>query len=120
MDYAEYANIMKALSDPKRVKILNLLSCGSLCACEVLEHFDFTQPTLSHHIKVLVEAGLVGTQKRGTWHYYSLNPDAVDKLVSNTLSLFSGANPCICQAEQNPSPELDKGTGNDVRMEENM
>lgn len=55
---------MKALSDPKRVKILDIISCGELCACDILEQFDFTQPTLSHHIKVLVNAGLVNVEKK--------------------------------------------------------
>lgn len=61
MDYAAYAKVMKALSDPNRVKILDLLSSGKMCVCHVLEHFEFTQPTLSHHIKVLVDADLVIT-----------------------------------------------------------
>ena len=66
MTYEEYAKVAKALSEPKRVKILDMLSCGEMCACDILEHFDFTQPTLSHHIKILVEAGLVTAEKRGT------------------------------------------------------
>ena len=50
MNYDEMAGILKALADPKRLKIIDLLTGGSLCACEILKHFDFTQPTLSHHI----------------------------------------------------------------------
>lgn len=46
MTYESYAKIAKALSEPKRVKILDMLSCGEMCACDILEHFDFTQPTL--------------------------------------------------------------------------
>ena len=65
MTYESYAKIAKALSEPKRVKILDMLSCGEMCACDILEHFDFTQPTLSHHIKVLTEAGMVTSEKRG-------------------------------------------------------
>ena len=50
--YEKNSKILKALSDPNRLKIIDILSCGERCACEILEHFDFTQPTLSHHMKV--------------------------------------------------------------------
>lgn len=53
MNYEDMSKTLKALADPKRLKIIDLLSCGSLCACDILDHFDFTQPTLSHHMKVL-------------------------------------------------------------------
>lgn len=100
MDYAAYAKIMKALSDQNRVKILDLLSCGSLCACDILEHFDFTQPTLSHHIKVLVEAGLVDTEKKGLWHHYSVNQDNADRLIQNTMSLLQSSERCVCETDE--------------------
>lgn len=64
MDYEELSKVLKAISDPKRMKIIDLLSCGSLCACDVLDHFDFTQPTLSHHMKVLEKAGIVSVEKK--------------------------------------------------------
>ena len=89
MDYESYANVMKALSDPKRVKILDMLSSGDLCACDILEKFDFTQPTLSHHIKVLVQADLVTVEKVGTWHHYSLNEAKINQLVTDTINLTS-------------------------------
>lgn len=89
MDYESYANVMKALSDPKRVKILDMLSSGALCACDILEQFDFTQPTLSHHIKVLVQADLVTVEKTGTWHHYSLNEVKINQLVTDTINLAS-------------------------------
>ncbi len=73
-NYEQLAVILKALADPKRLKIVELLSAtDSLCACDLLEHFDFTQPTLSHHMKVLLECGFVKSRKEGTWNYYSLN-----------------------------------------------
>lgn len=96
MNYEAYAQIMKALSDPKRIKILDMLSCGDMCACDILEHFDFTQPTLSHHIKVLVNAGLVTMKKEGTWHHYSINETAANQMVKDTLTLFSAKDDCIC------------------------
>lgn len=73
MKYEENAKIFKALSDVNRLRIVQLLSLEEKCACELLESFKFTQPTLSHHMKVLIECGLVKTRKEGTWNIYSLN-----------------------------------------------
>lgn len=89
MDYEAYAKVMKALSDPKRVKIIDMLSNGKLCACDILEQFNFTQPTLSHHIKVLVDADLVTVEKTGTWHYYSLNEMKMNQLLADMVKLTS-------------------------------
>ena len=74
------AKIFKALSDTIRLQIIEILSCGEKCACRLLEHFNFTQPTLSHHMKVLMECGLVNSRKEGTWNYYSLNVKNVNEL----------------------------------------
>ncbi len=63
MSYKELSTILKVLSDPSRLEILDLLSCGELCACDLLEHFQFSQPTLSHHMKSLVDNELVTTRK---------------------------------------------------------
>lgn len=97
MDYENYAKIAKALADPKRVKIVDMLSCGAMCACDILEHFDFTQPTLSHHINLLVKAGLVTTEKSGTWHYYDLNKAAFEKFKADTAELVADTPACICE-----------------------
>ncbi|GAB5833974.1 hypothetical protein JMUB7551_28380 [Staphylococcus aureus] len=59
MSYKELSTILKILSDPSRLEILDLLSCGELCACDLLEHFQFSQPTLSHHMKSLVDLSLI-------------------------------------------------------------
>lgn len=96
MNYELIAEKMKALSDPNRVKILDLLSCETLCACDLLEHFDFTQPTLSHHIKVLRDAGLVITEKKGTWHHYSINKELTDEFMHTLQHVFSNTESCIC------------------------
>jgi len=79
--YANNAKIFKALSDSNRLQIIYILSLGEKCACRLLEHFKFTQPTLSHHMKVLMECGLVSSRKEGTWNYYSLNEDNVKELL---------------------------------------
>lgn len=110
MDYEAYAKVIKALSDPKRVKILDIISCGELCACDILEHFDFTQPTLSHHINVLVNADLVKVEKKGTWHHYSLNESSMDQLVNDTIQLTSKSTSCICAEEGQKGEQLNEKT----------
>ena len=110
MDYESYAAVMKALSDPKRVKILDIISCGELCACDILEQFDFTQPTLSHHIKVLVNAGLVNVEKKGTWHHYSLNEKNMNQLVIDTSQLTSKKISCICSETDQKGAALSEKT----------
>jgi ArsR family transcriptional regulator len=74
------AGIFKALADPARVRLLSAIASGGeagLCVCELTEPMDLSQPTVSHHLKVLFEAGLVGRQRKGTWVYYTLRRDAV-------------------------------------------
>lgn len=100
MTYEEYAAVAKALSDPKRVKILDMLSCGAMCACDILEHFDFTQPTLSHHIKVLSQAGLVIVEKKGTWHNYSINTEKAEQYIQGTVHLLTHSTDCICEIKE--------------------
>lgn len=96
MDYDLYAQTMKALSDPNRVQILDILSCDSLIARDILKHFNFTQPTLSHHIKVLRDINLVIMEKEGTWHRYSINKKTVEQLMAFTQNLFLDSERCIC------------------------
>ena len=67
------AAICKALVDSNRLQIMKRLSTGEICACKLLEQFRITQPTLSHHMKVLCECGLVTARKEGKWSHYSLN-----------------------------------------------
>lgn len=99
MNYEEISIILKAMADPNRIKIINLLSCGSLCACEVLEYFDFTQPTLSHHMKSLEKAGIVSVVKRSQWHHYELRKEFVKEYMEIMIELFSDkTDTCICQS----------------------
>lgn len=72
-DYGQYVSMLKALSDETRLKIVDLLSKGELCACEILEDFHITQPTLSYHMKILCDCGLVDSRRDGVWMRYSLN-----------------------------------------------
>lgn len=73
MKSMDVALICKALGDAKRLEIVQMLSDGEKCGCKLLERFEITQPTLSHHMRILVECGLVNDRKEGKWHHYSLN-----------------------------------------------
>jgi ArsR family transcriptional regulator, arsenate/arsenite/antimonite-responsive transcriptional repressor len=73
MVFTDAAEICRALGDKNRLQIVQLLSDGEKCACKLLEQFNITQPTLSHHMKILCDCGLVTVRKDGKWSYYSLN-----------------------------------------------
>ena len=78
----ELAARLKALADPTRVGIVNrLASCDCLCVCDLTEAFELSQPTISHHLKILREAGLVEAERRGTWGYYRLDRQAMGELA---------------------------------------
>jgi len=75
------AAIFKALGDPTRVAIVHRLAAtDSVCVCDLNAVFELSQPTISHHLRVLREAGLVEAERRGTWAYYRLVPEAIDSL----------------------------------------
>ena len=78
------AELFKALGDPTRVRILNLIArCGGEgCACDLYEPVGLAQPTVSHHLKKLVDAGLLDREQRGKWAFFSLKRDAVEKLAA--------------------------------------
>ena len=78
------ARVFKALADPHRVKIINLLATSPepVCVCEFTGPLGLSQPTVSHHLKKLVQAGLLEREQRGTWAYYSLNRDALGRLAA--------------------------------------
>lgn len=98
--YEQNSKILKALSDPNRLKIIDILSCGERCACNILEFFDFTQPTLSHHMKVLMDCGLVESRKEGTWNHYKLKIDNANKLVLFLMGTITKTDDCICKCNQ--------------------
>lgn len=97
LNYKENSKVIKALSDSKRLQIIDILSCGERCACDILEQFDFTQPTLSHHMKVLMGCGLVNCRKEGVWSYYSLNTSNCNKLMLFLMTLVTDTEECICK-----------------------
>jgi ArsR family transcriptional regulator, arsenate/arsenite/antimonite-responsive transcriptional repressor len=101
LNYEENSKIIKALSDSNRLKIIDILSCGERCACDILEHFNFTQPTLSHHMKVLIDCSLVDCRKEGLWSYYSLNTANCNKLIIFLMNLVTDTDDCICKDKSN-------------------
>lgn len=76
--YREYVSVFKALADETRLKIIQMLSSGELCACNILEEFNITQPTLSYHMKILTECGLVKGVKEGSWMKYTINNERLE------------------------------------------
>ena len=85
------------LSDPSRLEILDLLSCGELCTCDLLEHFQLSQSTLSHHMKLLVDNELVYTRKDGNKHMYQLNHVILDDINQNIHIINTSNQCCVCK-----------------------
>ena len=94
--YLNTAKMLKALSDPKRLRIVDMLSCGELCACVILDSFQVTQPTLSHDMKVLTEAGLVSDRREGKNTFYRLNLERLRGLRDTLGAIFEEKEECIC------------------------
>lgn len=94
--YIDISKMLKAMSEPKRLRIVDMLSCGELCACKILEEFNITQPTLSHDMRVLVEAGIVKDRREGKNIYYSLNREALKAMHQNLGRMFDDKPDCIC------------------------
>ncbi|WP_024794925.1 ArsR/SmtB family transcription factor [Tomitella biformata] len=89
----DLARKFKALGDPVRLRLLNLVAehpGGEACVCDISDGFDVSQPTISHHLKVLREAGLLDCERRGTWVYYWVVPGALQQL-SGALAIGAGA-----------------------------
>ncbi|MGH3684623.1 MAG: ArsR/SmtB family transcription factor [Pseudonocardiaceae bacterium] len=81
----ELAAVFKALGDPVRLRLLSMIASragGEVCVCELTPAFELSQPTISHHLKLLRQAGLIDCQRRGTWVYYWLLPEMTDKLAA--------------------------------------
>ena len=78
------AETAKALGDPVRVQLVDVLRkhAGKVCVCELVPLFDLSQPTVSHHLKVLRDAGIVGSERSGLWAYYYVIPEALEELAA--------------------------------------
>ena len=80
---AELARTLKAIADPVRLRLVSMVAAhdgGEACVCDLTEPLGLTQPTVSHHLKILVEAGIFTREKRGVWAYYALVPSALDAI----------------------------------------
>ncbi len=86
-DAKKTATIFKAFCDENRIRILGLLIDGEKCACRLLEAMEITQPTLSHHMKILTDSGIVKGRKEGKWMYYSLSEEGLEKAQEYLLFL---------------------------------
>ncbi|WP_349672825.1 metalloregulator ArsR/SmtB family transcription factor [Lacrimispora sp.] len=95
--HADYASVFKALGDTTRLKIIEMLSCGELCACNILESFEITQPTLSYHMKILTECGLVISCKEGSWMHYSNNTQLIELIKNYWTNITTEKEDCICK-----------------------
>lgn len=90
---ARLAQMFKALGDPVRLRLLSMIASragGEVCVCELTPAFDLSKPTISHHLKLLRQAGLIDCERRGTWVYYRLVPEMADRLTG-VLSPFPRA-----------------------------
>ncbi|GAA4554772.1 metalloregulator ArsR/SmtB family transcription factor [Amycolatopsis samaneae] len=79
----ELAKLFKAMADPVRLRLLSLIAShagGEACVCDLTDAFDLTGPTISHHLKVLRESGLITGERRGTWVYYRVHPEVLARL----------------------------------------
>jgi ArsR family transcriptional regulator len=84
----QVAGLLKALADPVRLRLMSMIAAADeTCVCELTDTFDVSQPTISHHLRVLREAGLVESERRGTWVYYWARPEALKALGG----MFTGA-----------------------------
>ena len=97
MDEKRIAAIFKAFCDENRIRIIKLLRSGEKCACKLLEEINVTQPTLSHHMKILCDAEIVVGRKEGKWMYYSISEQGAEnaKKLLRELTTVS----CCCKAE---------------------
>lgn len=99
MNEIDAALICRALGDANRLKIIQMLSDGEMCACKLLEAFEITQPTLSHHMKTLCDCALVNVRKEGKWSHYSLNCETLHtfKAYIGGLTCCRDGRKCDCE-----------------------
>ena len=95
--YAEFIPILKAISDETRLKIIDMLSCEEMCANDILEEFKISQSTLSYHMKILADAGIVTAVREGAWMRYNLNKAKADDLIKFISYITKEKDNCICR-----------------------
>jgi ArsR family transcriptional regulator len=92
-----FVAIFKALADETRLKIIEMISCGEMCACDILESFQITQPTLSYHMKILTDCGLIKSRKEGLWIKYSCNIKKIEEVKQFWNNITTEHDNCICK-----------------------
>ncbi len=98
-NYASYAKLIKSINAPIRLQIIDMLSCGELCACVIWEKFDIAQPTLSHHMNILCKSGIVIPRKEGKWTFYKLNKEKITEITVFLDKLSTTKEDCICKED---------------------
>lgn len=116
--YKEFATIFKALSDETRLRVIDMLSCKEMSACDILSNFTLSQSTLSYHMKILIEAGVVDARREGLWTKYSINDDTFNRIMDFMPELYKLKDKCICrQIKYCKTPE-ECGEGKDPLVTE--
>ena len=112
--YKEFAAIFKALSDETRLRVIDMLSCREMSACDILSNFTLSQSTLSYHMKILIEAGVVNAHREGLWTKYSINDATFSKIMDFLPELYKLKDKCICQQiKYCKNPETPKADSKD-------
>lgn len=101
-DHAAEAKVFKAFCDENRLRILEMLRCGERCACDLLEALQISQSTLSHHMKILCESGIVDSRREGKWTYYAISEEGRKQAaqllwILTTPEAAGGCTDCGCQ-----------------------
>ena len=95
--YADYVPAIKALSDETRLKILDMVSCGEMCGCDILARLSISQSTLSYHMKILTESGLIHAVRDGAKMKYTLKGSKTEDLMEFLIKLVQEKDDCICR-----------------------
>ena len=95
--HEENVRVFKAFCDEHRLMILNLLRSGEKCACVILEELDIAQSTLSHHMKILCESGIIDSRKEGKWTYYSMSGEGAERAKDLLTELTALTDVCECK-----------------------
>lgn len=108
--YKQFAVIFKALSDETRLHVVDMLSCRSMTASDLLSNFTLSQSTLSYHMKILIEAGVVNAVREGLWTKYSINDETFGMIMDFLPELYKLKDKCICEQvkySKNPAESVD-------------
>ncbi|MCI5836991.1 MAG: metalloregulator ArsR/SmtB family transcription factor [Veillonellaceae bacterium] len=97
LTYQTYSTVFKALSDETRLRIIDMLSCSELSACDILKSFSLSQSTLSYHMKILVESGVVTSRRDGLWMRYSICEERFEDILQFLPKLYKEKDTCVCR-----------------------